>query len=103
MQTPERGVSQPIAVGFPVPATRAGDPMAHLVSGAAALLWADTPPTRTNLSIYFCVKRRQVNWAEYLLLRAGVPVVSPVFNPRNPICASRYGPGSEPPTRSQKL
>ena len=26
--------------------------------------------------LYFCVKRRQVKWAEYLLLRAGVPVTS---------------------------
>ncbi|MBN1889449.1 MAG: hypothetical protein JW850_15755 [Thermoflexales bacterium] len=26
--------------------------------------------------IYFCVKRRQVRWADYVLRRAGVPVTS---------------------------
>jgi hypothetical protein len=27
-------------------------------------------------ALYFCVKRRQVGWAEYLLARAGVPLLS---------------------------
>jgi hypothetical protein len=45
----------------------------------------------------FCVKRRQVRWAEYLLLRAGVPVTSILNEPRNLSYASRYEPGSLPP------
>ncbi|MBI5302466.1 MAG: hypothetical protein HY868_10035 [Chloroflexi bacterium] len=49
--------------------------------------------------LYFCVKRRQVVWAEYLLLRAGVPVTSPLVDPRNAEYAERYPPGSEPPAR----
>jgi len=47
--------------------------------------------------LYFCVKRRQVKWAEYLLLRAGVPVTSKLHEPRNPDWTSSYPPGSEPP------
>ena len=48
--------------------------------------------------LYFCVKRRQVKWAEYLLLRAGVPVTSALAEPRNRGYTERYAPGSEPPT-----
>ena len=33
--------------------------------------------------LYFCVKRRQVKWAEYVLLRAGVPVTSVLKESRN--------------------
>lgn len=47
--------------------------------------------------IYFRVKRRQVEWAEYLLLRAGVPVTSVLTEPRNREYAEKYPPGSEPP------
>jgi hypothetical protein len=46
--------------------------------------------------LYFRVKRRQVKWAEYLLLRAGVPVTSALTDPRNRGYAERYTPGSEP-------
>lgn len=49
--------------------------------------------------LYFCVKRRQVKWAEYLLLRAGVPVTSALVEPRNRRYAARYAPGSEPTRR----
>ena len=49
--------------------------------------------------LYFCVKRRQVRWAEYLLLRAGVPVTSVLTEPRNREYAERYSPGSRPPQR----
>lgn len=33
--------------------------------------------------LYFCVKRRQAKWAEYVLLRAGVPVTSVLKESRN--------------------
>lgn len=49
--------------------------------------------------LYFCVKRRQVEWAEYLLLRAGVPVTSVLNEPRNLEWTEDYAPGSEPPSR----
>lgn len=52
--------------------------------------------------LYFCVKRRQLKWAEYLLLRAGVPVTSALIEPRNTEWAEKYPPGSEPPTRRAK-
>jgi hypothetical protein len=50
----------------------------------------------------FRVKRRQANWAEYLLRRRGIPVVSQPFNPRNDEYAHRHAPGSEPPTGRQR-
>jgi len=49
--------------------------------------------------LYFCVKRRQVVWAEYLLLRAGIPVTSALVEPRNSEYTRSYPPGSEPPNR----
>jgi hypothetical protein len=54
----------------------------------------------TSQEIFFRVKRRQVKWAEYLLLRAGVPVVSVLVEPRNRDYAAGYAPGSEPPNWS---
>jgi len=48
--------------------------------------------------LFFRVKKRQARWAEYLLLRRGVPVTSGPFDPRNARYAERYAPGSEPPT-----
>jgi len=39
--------------------------------------------------LYFCVKRRQVNWAEYVLLRAGVPITNRHGDPRNAEWARR--------------
>jgi hypothetical protein len=52
--------------------------------------------------LYFCVKRRQAKWAEYLLLRAGVPVTSVLNEPRNLAWTARYPPGSEPPGRKSE-
>ncbi len=50
-------------------------------------------------NLLFCVKKRQARWAEYLLLRRGIPVTSGPFDPRNLQYAERYAPGSEPPHR----
>ncbi len=52
--------------------------------------------------LYFCVKRRQVRWAEYLLLRAGVPVTSALNEARNRQYAQHYPPSSEPPRRARR-
>lgn len=48
-------------------------------------------------SLYFSVKRRQANWAEYLLKRRGIPVSSAPYNPKNDEYALRHAPGDEPP------
>jgi hypothetical protein len=56
----------------------------------------------THDCLTFRVKRRQANWAEYLLRRRGIPVVSQPFNPLNDEYARRHAPGSEPPTRRQQ-
>jgi hypothetical protein len=46
---------------------------------------------------YFSVKERQANWAEYLLLRRGIPITGPVFNQRNPTYGEQHAPGDAPP------
>lgn len=35
--------------------------------------------------LFFRVKARQANWAEYLLWRHGIPVLSRPYNPRNEV------------------
>lgn len=55
----------------------------------------------TSHEFFFRVKLRQVKWAEYLLLRAGVPVVGMLVEPRNSDWVAGYPPGSEPPNWSQ--
>jgi hypothetical protein len=52
--------------------------------------------------LYFCIKRRQARWAEYLLLRAGVPVTSALTDPRNRDYAEGYAPRSEPPVLNRR-
>jgi len=56
---------------------------------------------RSGDDLYFCVKLRQVKWAEYLLLRAGVPVTSTLVEPRNREYTQGYAPGSEPLSRTK--
>lgn len=52
--------------------------------------------------IFFRVKRRQARWAEYLLLRCGVPVTGGLFDPRNQDYADRFTTASEPPNRRDR-
>lgn len=40
--------------------------------------------------MYIHVKRKQANWAEYLLHRAGVPFVMSTVNPKNAAWAARH-------------
>jgi len=47
-------------------------------------------------SLCFGVKRRQANWAEYLLRRRGIPVLNRSFNPLNEDYGEWYAPGSTP-------
>ena len=47
-------------------------------------------------SLCFSVKRRQANWAEYLLRRRGIPILNRSLNPLNEAYGEWYAPGSEP-------
>ena len=76
-----------------------GIEMERLLKRHGVKVW-DRGFTRECLT--FRVKRRQANWAEYLLRRRGIPVVSRSFNPLNDEYARRHAPGSEPPTRRQQ-
>ena len=50
----------------------------------------------TSKYLIFQVKTKQAKWAEYLLLRAGAPVVT-TFDHRNVKWAGRHAPGKLPP------
>jgi hypothetical protein len=76
-----------------------GVEMERLLKRHGVQIW-DRGFTRDTLT--FRVKRRQANWAEYLLRRRGIPVVSQPFNPRNDDYARRHAPGSEPSTRRKR-
>lgn len=56
----------------------------------------------TDTTVCFYVKERQANWAEYLLLRRGIPVVGPLYNPANAVYARKYAPGDRPPAWEDK-
>lgn len=45
---------------------------------------------------YFRVKHRQANWAEYILLHAGVELCGPLVNPRNAAYVARHPVGWMP-------
>lgn len=51
----------------------------------------------TGPEVYFSVKERQANWAEYLMLRRGIPVAGRLYNPRNVIYGQQHAPGDQPP------
>ena len=73
--------------------------MERLLRRHGVKIW-DRNFTRDCLT--FRAKRRQANWAEYLLRRRGIPVLSRPFNPLNDEYARRHAPGSEPPSRKQR-
>ncbi|MBI5032337.1 MAG: hypothetical protein HZB51_17545 [Chloroflexi bacterium] len=52
----------------------------------------------TQDNYFFRVKERQARWAEYLLMRRGIPVTSQLYDTRNADYAEWYAPGDEPPT-----
>lgn len=51
----------------------------------------------TGQNFVLSVKERQANWAEYLILRRGIPLDSPLFNPDNAQYTKKYAPGDRPP------
>ena len=58
--------------------------------------------THDSRNMYFLVKRRQARWAEYILLHAGVELVSPTFDRRNPGYAAQHAPGWMPAPWSER-
>lgn len=51
----------------------------------------------TDKHFILSVPRRQANWAEYLILRRGMPLEGELFNPDNQRYAMKYAPGDQPP------
>lgn len=58
--------------------------------------------THDSENMHFSVKRRQARWAEYILLHAGVELVSPTFDRRNPGYAAKHTPGWMPTPWSER-
>ena len=53
-------------------------------------------------NLYFNVKLEQANWAEYLLKRRGVAVMTSPYNPLNDLYPQRHPQGSMPTPWSEK-
>lgn len=51
----------------------------------------------TSDQLIFSVKERQANWAEYLLMRRGIPLAGRTFNQANVGYGQEYAPGDAPP------
>jgi len=51
----------------------------------------------TSQHLIFTVKRRQANWAEYLLLRRGIQVATRPYNTLNVAYGEAHAPGDAPP------
>ncbi len=51
----------------------------------------------TDKHLILTVERRQARWAEYLLLRRGIPIDSAIFDARNLGYAQQHAPGDQPP------
>lgn len=56
----------------------------------------------TGSELHFSVKERQANWAEYLLLRRGIPLNGRTFNENNPEYGRLHAPGDAPPAWADK-
>lgn len=52
-------------------------------------------------NLYFCVKKRQVKWAEYVMQRAGAPLASAPHDKRSAGWAARHPRGDEPAKHSR--
>lgn len=50
----------------------------------------------------FVVKQRQAVWAEYVMCRAGVPLVGELLDPRNAQYPDKHPPASMPPPWTSK-
>jgi len=57
-------------------------------------VWGREVDDRHELALL--VKRRQAVWAEYILCRAGVPLTSPLLDPRNEAYRQHHPQGSMP-------
>lgn len=51
----------------------------------------------TGSHAIFSVKGRQAVWAEYLLLRRGIPLAGRLCDPNNLLYAQQHAPGDQPP------
>ncbi len=57
----------------------------------------------TRQHLVFTVKRRQANWAEYLLLRRGIAVSTQPFNSQNVAYGVAHAPGDAPPAWADRV
>ena len=77
---------------------RAGDfsgiEVEHLLRGYGIRVWGREVTDSEEIALL--VKRKQAVWAEYLLCRAGVPLTTPLLDPRNARYSERHPQRSMP-------
>lgn len=56
----------------------------------------------TSDQLHFSVKERQANWAEYLLMRRGIPLEGRTYNDLNRDYGRAHAPGDSPPAWADK-
>ncbi len=71
-----------------------GGDVESLLRHYAIIIWGRR---MTGKHYILSVKTRQANWAEYLILRRGIPLDGSLFNPANAQYAMKYAPGDQPP------
>jgi len=66
----------------------------HLLRKYGIRVWGRVVTDAEDVS--FLVKRKQAIWAEYILCRAGVPLTSPLLDPRNAHYQERHAADTMP-------
>lgn len=81
---------------FRIPRDRGwtGGDVERLLNHYAVPIWCRRV---TGQHFILSVPKRQANWAEYLILRRGMPLEGTLFNPDNQRYAMKYAPGDQPP------
>ena len=77
-------------IHVPRKAELSGGEIEQLLKRYGVALWGRGFTSGPEGMLFFYVKRRQANWAEYLLTRRGVPIVGQVFNPANAPAGERH-------------
>lgn len=81
---------------FHVPNTTewTGDDIERYLQKYGVVIWGRRV---TGRHLIFSVKERQANWAEYLLMRRGIPLDGRTFNDLNEGYRQAHAPGNAPP------
>lgn len=68
-----------------------GGEIERMLKRYGVALWGRGFTPGPDGTVFFYVKKRQANWAEYLLERRGVPIVGRIINPANAQAREKHG------------